>query len=146
MLCMLALFAVQSAQTCCKRPKSSQYVLSEIEKDARLSESQSTRNASYDLCSIFLQRFKMFQGVRDSVQLIVEGVWLVESQLEWWVSCICHTRMPHTSLTCTFEGLMHAHMCSRAHHTCMCPWIQPMCISRGSMFNTWGHVVKHVSV
>ena len=80
---MLALFAVQSAQTCCKRPKSSQYVLSEIEKDARLSESQSTGNASYDLCSIFLQRFKMFQGVRDSVQLIVEGVWLVESQLEW---------------------------------------------------------------
>ena len=69
--------------TCCKWPESSQYVLSEIEEDARSSESQSTGNALYDLCSIFLQRFEVFQGVGNGVQLIVEGVWLVESQLEW---------------------------------------------------------------
>jgi hypothetical protein len=67
-----------------KWPESSQYVLSEIEEDVRSSKSQSTGNASYDLCSIFLQRFEVFQGVGDGVQLIVvEGVWLVESQLEW---------------------------------------------------------------
>ena len=79
-LCMLALFAVQSAHTCCcQRPESSLYVLSEIEENARSSKSQSTENALYDLCSIFLQRFEVFQGVRDGVQLIVEGVWLVES-------------------------------------------------------------------
>ena len=47
------------------------------------SESQSTGDALYDLCSIFLQRFEVFQGVGYGVQLIVEGVWLVESQLEW---------------------------------------------------------------
>ena len=69
--------------TCCEWPESSQYVLSEIEEDARSFESQSTGNALYDLCSIFLQRFKVFQGVGNGVQLIVEGVWLVESQLEW---------------------------------------------------------------
>ena len=69
--------------TYCEWPESSQYVLSEIEEDARSSESQSTGDALYDLCSIFLQRFEVFQGVGYGVQLIVEGVWLVESQLEW---------------------------------------------------------------
>ena len=69
--------------TCCKWPESSQYVLSEIEEDARFSESQSTGNTSYDLCSIFMQKFEVFQGFGDGVWLIVEGVWLVESQLEW---------------------------------------------------------------
>ena len=57
--------------------------LSEIEEDAKSSESQSMGNVSYDLCSIFIQRFEVFEGVGDGVQLIVEGVWLVESQLEW---------------------------------------------------------------
>jgi hypothetical protein len=28
----------------------------------------------HDLCLIFLQRFEVFQGVGDGVQLIVEGV------------------------------------------------------------------------
>ena len=90
---MLALFAVQSAHTCCcKRPESSLYVLSEIEKNARSSKSQSTGNVPYDLCSIFLQWFEVFQGVRDGVHLIVKGVWLeYKSQLEV-VSLIC---MPH---------------------------------------------------
>ena len=59
--------------TCYKWPESSQYVFSEIEEDARSSESQSTGNTSYDLCSIFLQRFEVFQGVRDGVQLILDS-------------------------------------------------------------------------
>ena len=44
--------------------------------------------------------------------------------------------MPHTFLTCTFEGLMHAHTCVLGLNTHAYVYVFNLCVLEGLMFNT----------